>query len=356
MNTSDLMTGWERMGILFFAMFLALMILLAREFLVNRYLISLSSKDKWWNPIRQKPLPAQYAIMLKNNEKGDFAKIIHSIPEHHLDENHNFVKDGDDPDYEPLKPGRLEKNGLVWVGFNKAYYRQPIEYTVWDKLENSAEYGAVTKKRNLIGSDPYYFFKYTTFLVHVIKAENLSKIPIDMKIIITVQHQNPYKVHFLTGKWTVRASALVERVVREVVSHMELEEIFKLRESTDDTILKALEAAVDTGALTFFEKYGLIFDDPELISIEPVVDKETADAMKAQSVAELQAKAVKAENERTVRKAIGEARSTKIRYGAINSVPNGPFLKFTESIGGLKTLVMGGNHGVTIPLPDEDKP
>lgn len=340
---------------------LALAWFTARDILLTKYLVKFGGNDIWWNPLRPIPPPGQYAIIKKNTSEGDFDHILHNVLGHHL-VNNTFVRDEEDPSFKPEPKDFLGRNGMAWVGFNKAYYIQPIEYTAWEKLAGKTEYGPVPKKRNQDQTSPYYFFQYTNFLIHVDKAEIKGNFPVNLDILITMRHRNPYKVHFLAGKWTVRGAALVERVGREFVAPMEYEKVRTITEEKEDKFFQKIREAVDTGDVskpsvekeTFEQKYGLEFDDPEMISIEAVMDPEVKKASQAKAVAEMNRDAADARADEAKKLAQGEADRILTKYQAINSVPNGPFIAFTEAIPNLRTLVLG--QGVSIPLPEDEPP
>jgi hypothetical protein len=182
-----------------------------------------------------------------------------------------------------------------------------------------------------------------------------------MNLLITLRHHNPYKVHFLTGKWVIRGVSLVQRVVREIVVDKNWEEVRSMREENLDEITVKIQEAVDSGdlhkppaeRLTFTQKYGLEFDDPELITVDPVADPQVKAAMAAASEAKMKLDAGDAINELKLKNAQGDADSLKKVYEAVNSVPNGPFMFFAQAVrdGKLEVLVMGENQGVSIPIP-----
>lgn len=331
-----------------------------------RLIMSLGSQDAWWSPFRLKPPPGNYIILVKSSSEGPFDRIIHSVKDHYFDKEWNFVK-GEDPNTSP--PGWFEDElGIIWVGFFKAYYRKPTLYSSFEKISGSAKYDMVEKKRNMASEDPYYFFQYSTMGAYIDSAEIHDNISVNLNILFTARHRNPYKVHFLAGKWTVRATAAVERGTREYVRDMTLsqirEEQAKKTEGGKENLVSTLknlgtntnnDPASPGTPDNLTEKYGIEIDDPELISFELTPgDPELAASLHKVAIATNEVEAAKKQAEKTGIDAKAEANRLTAEFGAIAAVPGGAQIALAQAIRESKpsTLVIG-NSGVSIPLENK---
>lgn len=355
-------------GLVLFGAGAAAFMYLLLTFGVPRLLISLASQDSWWSPFRSLPPAGQYVILVKSSSEGPFDRIIHSVKDRKLDNDWNFVP-GIEPHAE--NPNWYEKElGIVWVGFFKAYYRKPTLYSSFEKLSGSAKYDMVEKKRNVNLDDPYYFFQYSTMGAHIESAEIKDNISINMTVLFTARHLNPYKVHFLAGKWTVRATAAVERGTREYVRNKSIDDVreeqAKKAEGKPDNLVTTLKnlgtnAEIDPvppgaeGNLT--TEYGIEIDDPELISFELTPgDPELAAAMHKTAIAGKEKEAAVVQAEKKQIDAEAEAKRILTEYGAIASIPNGvgPQIALAHAIreSHPSTLVIG-NLPVSVPIENK---
>lgn len=344
---------------------ITVMLFLMSKFGMPLFFAYLGDKDTWYSPVRVKPPEGQYAVLKKwsrNGKSGGFAGIIHSIRGHIVNTEYDFVKGEREPSWFDTHWGG--EAGVEWTGFFKQYHIVPSEYAAIDKPADSTDFKIVSKQRNKDAGDPYYFYQYSAMAAQTKEAEISGNAQVDLDALFTTRHRNPYKIHFLTGKWTVRATKGVETASREYVRHKTFDQLREEHGRGSDSYANYVEKQ---DRLT--QQYGLEIADVDLVTIQLVGSQAMRDAAQKKEVERNLADAQEETNRRVISEAEGkkqaaivtaegrresrkiEAEGIKDEFAARMSVEEGAELSWAEAVreGSFPGTVVFGTSGVSIP-------
>lgn len=346
------------LGFILFTFLMVGLIIFAVEIGIPRLLIKLGAKDVWWSPVRTDAPPGKVIMMVKANERGSFACLYHDVPYRIYDHvREEFTEELDPSDPRLKKTGYLAELGLVWVGFNRAYYKRQLRYDSWEKIpgDKDGQFGIVPKESNK--GEEHFFNFATTMAIKLNEVPAKGFYPVSLVVQFNTLLMAPRRAEFLAGKWEVQASAEVQKRSQEYISGKTVKELRVERDTdrSDDFVDYVLQANEGTqgaaGTVPLLRGYGIKIDGPKIIQPDyESGDAEMVAAERRTSIAEADVltASVRVEEARLKGLAKSEERSAEApgiekEFAARASVPGGETFTIAEAIGangGLKALAI----------------
>lgn len=328
------------------AMVVVLLVLaIASYFGVDLILSKWAQYDRWWSPLRPKPLDGQYNIMTRGVDVGGpFAGIINSVKDW-VYEDASFVYS---PGTSSMDGTYLsDKLGLELVGFFKRYYCRNRQYNAFEKAEGSNERKLVLKNRTGDEEGKRFFFQ-VLLAADVKGAETSGKPAVDAIVPFMMRVIDPNKAEFLTGKPEEVVANVVLSLSRSYIATKTYSELLRESGDTDNKNFLAFIMAANgkdtdgkpvVGGLV--EKHGIEIFAPYLVQVDLVnKDDAFAKAVELKAVREQQREAAKVEAETIGILGDAEAERARKVFAAKGSVTSGGTLAIAESIASFAAAFM----------------
>jgi len=345
----------------------AVLLIVVVEILIPIAIIALGNVDSWWSPVRVLPPPGEMYILVRGGPKGPFDKVIESVvgfiydKDTHLFVNKDELEEGLTEEAKAIDV-YLANIGIARVGFWRYYLWRKVSYDKWEKLPgDEAKWGLTSRLRgvkNDRGDTPSIFFRYN-MATKIQAAETKGNLPVDAIIVFTLQITNPVQAFFFAGGWEAQTVAAVQEVFRKYVSDKTIDELReeqkgaaeKQEKDKDnftlvDFIKDLGEGEEENSLLTLF---GIQITDARFVQFDLVTDDpEMLKAVRAEQIADLNAKARKKDGEGKRQEREQEALGIRATVEAYGSDPAGTTVAMMEAVQIAKPNVLGGNYLVSV--------
>ncbi len=317
------------------------------------------------NPIRIKPPEGQMMAVMKGNPEGPLDKIVASVSGWHFKyEEEGFVSKNEWDKWElvpdfvndvrvfPIRNMSMPEAefGIITVGFLRGLHIPKIRYVKWELAEDGKKYEMKEKTRK---KSPFFYFQYNMG-VPALKVDIKGNFTVDAKVNLIVRVVNPYKALFLAGGWESVVETVTQATIRDQISSLDNEQVREIKENGD--LAKAI-LALNIGDHSIIDKFGIEIIDVRFVEFNPVGSLKVQEALEAEAVNTLHAKAAKqkAKEIKTLGDAINKvARETAAVYGSGEAAATVRVAELQRDalIGTSAHYVsIGSNQGIPVSVP-----
>jgi len=186
---------------------------------------------------------------------GSFRKFVMAWENHYLDDNYNCKKS------KKNKKNKPPFGGLRFVGirFIDKVYKYKFS---WTSITHEGE-AKVHKDENL----DYIILKPDVYLVEVKEAEDKNLLPVDIKAVVTIEINNPYKALFMIQDWFEAVVHKIKPAVRNFITSDTYENLIRDKEDIGRDITDTLEK--ENFFKEFNDNYGVSVKKIEVMQIDP---------------------------------------------------------------------------------------
>jgi len=213
--------------------------------------------------------------------------------------------------------------GIKWIGFYP-FVKIHLYNFKWASLEE----GEAIKKSEILD---YVLIKSDIYFSEVSQAETKKgeRIPLDIKIILTMQVKNPYKALFLVQNWLEAVENQVGASIRKFTGTKTFDELITVKDVEKEILSNDVLGKIPENV---GYEYGVEIKLIQISDINPS-DEEIRNAMTAVYISKQEAKANKIEGE-------GLAKRATELYRAVSKIEGGSSMFTAEQIKDSKLTVI----------------
>ncbi len=330
---------------------------------------TLANKDEPWSPVRA-PYPGRIILMVRGKDgRGPFdtTSVIADIPGWYYDVDKQRFVEG-----QKKIQGYLESIGVVWVGFNRSYYKRVRKYDSYDINPTTKQWEVVAKETK--PGEEHLFYFSTTMAIKTEEAPAEGMYPVIAKVVFNILLINPLKAESVAGKWEAQATAAVSEKVREYLGSKKIDDLQKEHDTNKsgemvDYILAANgpDEGADTSdnKLSLVPAYGIKIQGPRIEELDfESGDPEMSKAKREKFIAEQNLLTAEVKRKQTKVEAEAERDNQTIKAEGLKALlrargegdPTGVYA-LTDAIEktGLSALSIGQGGGIIPTIPIEQK-
>lgn len=169
----------------------------------------------------------------------------------------------------------------------------------------------------------HIFLKQYIYLSEVKKAEDSQRLPLDIRYVLTIQNQNPYKALFRVHNWLAATFGRIAPEIRNVVGKGDYKTLIGnlggIAEQIKDNIAKQNIVQI------LLDDYGVEIKDTKILTIDPPEDLREATLVEFKAELEKKRLTTEAEGKKAekVRQGEGEAEAFKAKIDALGGGKDG---------------------------------